>query len=349
MGLSAVSAGEFGADRWDELVDRFDEAWLWHRRAFRESIDFRVPQTDLSFVVLDEAQQPVAIMPLKLSGYAAFRVVRVNSLRSVGGPATANDLGTKQRTKVLGLVHEHLLTLAKRFNVVDVEVSAPPMAPALRGERCPRTSPLAWIGCSDAQAQTWVVDLRRPEEEIRRAYADHTRKALRKMQGEEYEIREASGESDLDTYYQMHCETFRRGGVRPHPRAFYELKFSSFVANGLARALFLVKGGEVVNGNITALYKGAAAYYGGVSRDGTSGGGNRLLMDEQIMWARRSGAEFLETGQAFLRGGKAKYKAISDFKQSFGAVLHPLFQGSIIIRPRTHAALQLVEALRRPE
>jgi hypothetical protein len=64
------------------------------------------------------------------------------------------------------------------------------------------------------------------------------------------------------------------------------------------------------------------------------------------MWARERGATHFETGQAILAGGSAKYAAISDFKRSFGSALHPLFQGSIVIRPRTYAALQLVRAVR---
>jgi hypothetical protein len=125
------------------------------------------------------------------------------------------------------------------------------------------------------------------------------------------------------------------------------MKFFTFIPQGLARALFAVKDGEVVGGNIASLYKGGSAFYGGVLRREYSGNASRLLMDAQIVWARESGGEFFETGQAYMSGDNSAFSGISDFKQSFGAVLHPLFQGSIITRPRTHAALQLMEALRR--
>jgi hypothetical protein len=347
VNLSACPREAFGDERWNELVDRFDEAWLWHRSEFRESVDYRVDQTDHSFVVLDEAKNPLAIVPLRLAHYRVFRVVPVRALRSVGGPATANGLGSKHRGKVLGFVNEHLWALASRLDVMEIEMSCPPMAPALRGERCPRTNPLIWAGCQDLQAQTWVVDLRAPEEAIRAAYADHARKDLRRAARADYQVREASGEADLDMYYRLHCETFRRGGVRPHPRAFYALKFSSFIGKGLARALFALRGGAVVSANITALYKAGAAYYGGVSTRDDADGANRLLMDAQIMWARQNGAEYLETGQAFLRGGSAKYEAISHFKKSFGAELYPLYQGTIAVNPRMRAALQWIDAFRR--
>ena len=347
MTFSAWPRQAFGEERWNELVDRFDEAWLWHRCEFRESVDYRVEQADHSFVVLDEAESPLAIVPLRLSHYRVFRVFPVRTLRSVGGPAMVNGLGAKHRGKVLGFVNEHLRALAGRLDVTDIEMSCPPMAPALRGERCPRTNPLIWAGCQDTQAQTWVVDLRAPEEAIRAAYAGHARKELRRAARAAYQIREASGEADLDAYYQLHCETFRRGGIRPHPRAFYALKFSSFIGKGLARALFALQGGAVVAANITALYKGGAAYYGGVSRRDHADGANRLLMDAQIMWARQSGAEYLETGQAFVRGGSAKYEAISHFKQSFGAELYPLYQGTITAKPRRHAVLRWLDAIRR--
>jgi len=346
VSFSACPLQEFGAERWDDLVDRFDEAWLWHRSEFRESVDFRVEQADHSFVVLDEAARPVAIVPLRLTRYHALRIIPVKTLRSTGGPAMANDLGAKHRSKALAFVHEHLLALANRLGATDIDMACPPMAPALRGERCPRANPLAWVGCGGSMAQTWVVDLRGPEDAIRRAYSSGTREELKKFAREPFDIRGDQEDGDAQTFYELLTATFGRRGLPAHPRAYIQHVYDRFVQRGYARLLFLVRGGAVVAANITATYKGGAQYWFGASRDVRMAGANRVLLDRQIMEAKAAGSEFFETGQAYLSGNDQALRGISEFKRSFGSELYPLFQGSIVIRPRTYAALQLIRAVR---
>jgi len=350
VSFSACLRRDFGEDRWNDLVDRFDEAWLWHRSEFRESVDFRFEQADHSFVVLDEAQAPLAIMPLRLTHYRALRVIPVRTLRSIGGPATANGLGAKLRSRILGFVHEHVLALASRLGVTDIEMSCPPMAPALRGERCPRTNPLAWVGCSGGLAHTWVVDLRKSEEAIRKAYASGTREELRRFRREPIDIRSDLGATGggTETFHELLVATFGRRDLRPHSLGYIRHIFDAFVSRGLARAMFLVRDGEVVAGNITAIYKGGAQYWFGASRYDRMGGANRMLVDRQIVEARAGGIEFFETGQACLWGDDQPLRGISDFKRSFGADLYPLFQGTIITGPKLHASLQVLEASRQP-
>ena len=350
MSFSACLRREFGEDRWNDLVDRFDEAWLWHRSEFRESVDFRFEQADHSFVVLDEAQAPLAIVPLRLTHYRALRVIPVRTLRSVGGPAMANGLGAKHRSRVQGFVHEHLLALASRLGVTDIEMSCPPMAPALRGERCPRTNPLAWVGCGGSLAHTWVVDLRRSEEAIRRAYTSGTREELHRFRREPFDIRSDPGAAGggTEAFHELLVATFRRRGLRPHSPAYIRHVFDALVSRGLARAMFLVRDGEVVAGNITATYKGGARSWFGASRYDRMGGANRTLVDRQIMEAKAGGIEFFEAGQASLWGDDQALRGISDFKRSFGSDLYPLFQGTIITGPKLHATLQVVEAFRQP-
>lgn len=345
MTFSACPKEEFGSRRWDELVARFDEAWLWHRSDYLEATDFPVPRTDISFVVLDEAGHPVAIVPLRLSRYRAFRIIPIRLLASVGGPAAANDLGPKQKTAVFAFIRERMFELARRFGVMEIEMFAPPMAPALRGGRCPRINPLLPFGCTDSQSQTWVVDLRRSEDDIRRAYAGNTRVELKKFRRESFELRFASGAADLEIYCELDAASLRRGGAIPHTREHLQHVFDRFVDKGLARALFLIQGGEVVAANITVVYKAGAHYWFGASRHDKLGGANRVLLDEQILEARKLGAEFFEAGQAFPWAEGSKLYGISEFKRSFGSELYPYFQGSIITRRGRHAALQLLETL----
>ena len=169
---------------------------------------------------------------------------------------------------------------------------------------------------------------------------------MKKFARETFDIRGGPQDGDAQTFYDLLTATFGRRGLLPHPRAYIQHVFDRFVQRGLARVLFLVREGAVVAGNITATYKGGAQYLvrrlarcqGERGEPGTRGSSNH--------GSQGGGSEFFETGQAYLSGDDQALRGISDFKRSFGSALYPLFQGSIIVRPRMYAALQLVQSFR---
>jgi len=218
------------------------------------------------------------------------------------------------------------------------------MAPAFRGERCPRVNPLLYLGCENTQTQTWVVDLRPTEEQLRRAYAEGTREELRKIQRETYQVRTAE-RADLEIYYELHRITYQRSGKPPHPITYFEHIFDHFVSKGFCRIVFFMQNGEVLAAQNTVLYKNAAHYWTAASKLDKPGGANRLLMDEQIMFAKQHGIEWFESGEAFPQLAGGKYKGISDYKKSFGSVLYPFFKGRVVTRPKLHAAVDFLHAL----
>jgi len=346
MSFRISSREEIGRGRWDEWVDQSDEAWLWHRYDYKEPEQFKIAKTDLSFAVLDPNGQPVLLMPLELTGYRFKWVLPVKVLTSVGGPAAMNGVGSKQKAKLYDFLSQHLRMLARQFKVLQIEMFAPPMAPAYRGERCPRVNPFLHLGCDNVQTQTWVVDLRLPEVDIRRAYAEGTREELRKMRRADFQIREVSSRADLATYYDLHCATYQRTGAEPRALAYFEHLFDHFLSKGLCRLVFFVQNGEVLAAHNTALYKSAALYWTSAARGGKMGGANRVLMDDQIMAAKQRGCEWYEAGEAFPQLKDGKFKGISDYKKSFGSVLYPFFKGQIIMRPKMEAALHFFKALR---
>jgi hypothetical protein len=346
MSFLIASREEIGRPQWDEWVDRSDEAWLWHRYNYKEPEHFQIDKTDLSFAVLDANRQPVAVVPLELSEFRFKRFLKLKVLTSVGGPAVMNAVGHKQKAKLYDFLRERLQLLGQQFRVIHIDLFSPPMAPAFRGERCPRVNPLLYLACDNVQTQTWVVDLRLPEVSIRRAYAEGTREELRKIRRTDFQIREARGRADLETYYRLHSATFERTGSRPRPFAYFQHLFDCFVAQGLCRVTFFVQNEEVVAAHNTALYKNAALYWTSASKSGKEHGANRALMDEQILFAKQKGCEWFETGEAFPHLQDGKFKGISDYKKSFGSALYPFFKGQMVIRPRLQAAIQLVKSLR---
>jgi len=215
--LIVSNRDETPREEWDTCVDASDEAWLWHRFDFQDALSTWPGMHDLSFAIRDSGAggQLVSVIPLKLVEKWPGGLFRSRVLDSFGGPACRNDLPAAHKRKVLEQALARILTLAARYHVVETNLSLTPMAPAFRSPSCPRTNPLLDLGCENTLTQTWVIDLCQTPESIRAGYSELTRRELRKAQTMPWEVREASGPADLAAYYDLHCETYHRTGVRP--------------------------------------------------------------------------------------------------------------------------------------
>jgi hypothetical protein len=347
-GMEFVSLQELGVEAWNAFVDASDEAWFWHRSEYVEALATWPGRHDESFAAIDRGSghRIVAAVPLHRIEVRRARVIPWSVLDSQGGIATANDLGEAHRKRIVESVRDRLVELARERQAVEVTFALAPMAPAFRGQRCPRVNPLLVLGGENTLTQTWVVDLRRPLDMIRARYSSGAREELRRIAKESVEIREARGERDLATYYDLHRKTYERTGVAPHPQAYFEHIFRTVASSGLARLLFCSRGGNVVAAQSSAFYKDAGIYWTSASAESGKSGETRALIDEQIRYARERGLESFEAGEAFPNAASGKLKGLSDFKRSFGGELFPLYRSRLVTRRRAHVLSESLRAIR---
>jgi hypothetical protein len=339
---------ELGRNQWDAFVDSADEAWLWHRYDLQDALATWRGQTDLGFAVLDSRTHEVlALLPLHCTSGKLYRVVPWNTLRSTGGPAFKNNLGSKQRFQLIEFIHRFLLGLARQHRAFEIDLMLTALAPAFRGAACPRVNPLLdFVGCQNMLTQTYMLDLHVPEDVLRSKYSALTRRELKKIERESIDIREARGTDDLALYYQLHRETYERTGVPPHPLEYFRYIFEVFIPQGLSRVIFLMREGKVIAAQNTGFYKGGGVYWMGASRSEKSGGENRLLFQDQFDYGRKTGIEWYEVGEAFPNAPSGKLKGLNDFKRSFGGEMYPIYRGRLVANRRLHVLAEGFRALR---
>jgi hypothetical protein len=343
------SRRELGRQKWDEFVDATDQAWLWHRYDWQDTLATWRGRGDQSIAVLDSRTSEIlALLPIHHVEGKLYRVLPWNTLQSTGGPAFKNNIGNKQRLQVIEFIEKFLFDLARQYDVFEVELMLTALAPAFRGMSSPRINPLLdFAGCENTLTQTYMLDLREPEEVLRARYSKGARSELRKLEQEGADIREAHGSDDLTIYYQLHVETYERTGVQPHPIEYFQHIFDVFIPAGFSRVAFLVRDGRVMAAQNTALYKRGGLYWTGASRSNKSNGDNRILMQDQFQHARQAGIEWYEVGEAFPNAASGKAKGLNDFKRSFGGVLYPVYRGRLIANRKLYALAQGFRALRR--
>ena len=325
--LTLVPRKDVDRDDWNGFVDRSDAAWLWHRQELIDALLTWPGSSDASVAAIRTGGAVVAVIPLLGWRRPAKGIVKFVDLESFGAPALAPDLGRKERRAVVAAIDEHFVRTAAECRAVQLDLLIPPLAPAYCGERAPRVNPLLELGFENTLTQTWMVDLRHSEKDLQARYSETTRQEVRKAADAGVTIRPAEGPGDLDTYYGLHVQTYKRTGAKAHPKNYFETVFRAFLPAGFARILFAEVDGVVVAAQNTAFYKNAAYYWTSASSAGAPTGTNRALMHHQIMSARADGALWYDTGEAFPGQAGTKKAGLNTFKQSFGGEQFPLYRG----------------------
>jgi len=333
---------------WDSFVDLSDEAWLWHRFDLQDALCTWPNRQDMSFAVVNPNQENaiVAIVPFHLICYGFYRWLRLNKFDSMGGIACAPGLDNRYKRKLLVFIVKKMWELAKENFAYEITVAISPMTPAFCGNRCPLVNPLLELGFENTLTQTWVVNLQQDKDLLWQNLEKRARGAIRKAEKQGMILRQATP-NDVDTYYLLHCETYHRTGVKPHPKAYFEGIWKNFLSKKLAYILIAEKNGVPVAAENLGIYKHSAVYWTGASSaHGLSMQANSLMQWTAIQWMKENDICFYETGEAFPHLTYGKLKGLNDFKKSFGGDLYPYYRGRMIINKNIFNLMDILKRMR---
>ncbi|MHC1783309.1 MAG: lipid II:glycine glycyltransferase FemX [Anaerolineaceae bacterium] len=322
---------------------------MLHRSDLLRAVSTWPGRQNLSFAVFG-AQNPqliLAVVPCQVVRAKIAHFFDWNAIDSMGGPAAASSLGQSLRRRALEFAVDRLMELAQANDCYEIRISLDRLAPANRGENLHLINPLLELGCENTLGQTWMLDLRQDKAVIWENMEKRARNAIRKAEKMGVTVREAVQGNDLDIYYELHCNTYHRTGVNPHPRAYFEAIWRDFLPNGLSRVFFAEYDGKVVAAENFGVYKKAAVYWtGAASEGGLEVQANSLLQWTAIQWMLEQGLEWYETGEGFPHLREGKRKGLNDFKKSFGGKLYPLYRGRIIMKEKSYRLFQLLKSLK---
>ncbi len=196
-------------------------------------------------------------------------------------------------------------------------------------------NPFELLGFEDQSLLTQMIDLSVTEEELWSGLAQSARQAVRKAQQAGYRAAKVDWPTHLGAYYAMHCETYRRTGVDPHPRAYFE-GIAAFSAATGANVLFAAFGpdGQALAFHNDARLAPGATYHIGCSLDAAKGIGlDYLLMWEAMRDAKATGFGWYDCGWIFPAGAVGKQHGLTLFKTRFGGEAHRAFRARLRLRP----------------
>lgn len=162
--------------------------------------------------------------------------------------------------------------------------------------------------------QTLVVDIGQGIDKVWSGFESRARNMVRKAEKNGVVARSITPSAvDIDNYYNMLTETFRRQGIRPpHPRSFFQAICNHLFPANQLKFVTAEKDGRVVAGAIFLSHEGRMIYLSGTS----TSEGIQLAANSLIQWVAMKQAA--DTGVTEYDLGGTGNAAIDKFKSSFG-------------------------------
>ena len=201
-------------------------------------------------------------------------------------------------------------------------------------------------GFVDRSLRSQVIALNLSEQDIWMGFSKTARNLVRRAEKAGYRVEQVDWEANLDTYYDMHTETYTRTGVTPHPKSYFRGIAKHIAASGSARLFaILTPAGEPIAFHNMAVLGQGAYYHTGCSREiAANEGVGYLLMFGAISAARSSGIARYDCGWIFPEAREGKQKGLTLFKTRFGGKPRQSFRAELSL-PRESSAIHRHPAL----
>src|SRR3546814_804680 len=135
------------------------------------------------------------------------------------GPTLDGSLSAKARRRVMGEAVARCVEAAGHCSAKRLEI---PLLPVTESSITAPwgANPLVLYGFEDRSGLSRVVDLSPSGQELWAGLTPDARRQIRLAREAGYVVERADWTACLDHYYELHCETYQRTGVPPHPREY---------------------------------------------------------------------------------------------------------------------------------
>lgn len=328
---------EVSATDWDALVEGSPDGWVWALTSWRRLI-LSVPAwglEDLSFAVATGSKL-LAVMPLQY--YPAARKVASSGWGLVG-PVLSAALAAGERAPLVAAILRHAEALAQAKGASQVEVASLPLTATARTAAW-GVNPFVPFGYEDHSTHARILDLAQGADAIWAGASKTARQQVKRAQSLGHVVRRLDWAAALDRYYELHATTYRRTGVVPHPREYFEGIARELAPRGHA-VLWAAVGSDgipIAFRNDARLGDGVLYHTGCSTTEALDTGVNYLLAWEAIRGAIADGFRWYEMGEVFPAASDGKTRGLTEFKSRFGGDLRRSFKASRQLSEPQHAA-----------
>lgn len=282
--------------RWDAFVAAHAHGTPFHLTAWRDTIHSTFGYQPKYRIAVDADDRIVGVLPLFLiDNFITGRVLISTPFAVYGGILAETAEAQRALT-------DHATAMAKRLNVQYLE---------LRNSFADQAAGL--VGIDRYATFTRAVTPSAPEA-LLASIPQKTRNLIRKALKHDYHARPAQ---NLETFYRLLTQVYRRHGTPVFPMRFFEAILSNFRDKVDVREIVL--GGTVVAASMNFLFREEMhTYYAASAPEALAASPNNYMYFDHLLWAGNNGYRVFDFGRSKVDTGPYQ------FKKHFGATAHPL-------------------------
>jgi len=331
---------------WDRLVETSPDGWCWALFEWQELIA-AVPEWGLveAGFALAQDGRLLAVVPLH---WVPARSALASSGWGWTGPILAAGLHPDHEIRLWEAIYRELRVRAAGYGARRIEVGSSPLTPRALVARW-GINPFKRFGFQDTAGESRIIRLDQSDEAALWAGLSKTaRYTVRQARAAGYTVRRVAWPEWVDDYIRIHVETYRRTGVSPHPRAYFDGIAGTSPDHAVLWAGY-APNGRVVAFHNSAWFKEAGMYLTGCSETGhLKSGVNYLLLWEAILGAKAAGLRWYEVGAVDYACKGDKMAGLTHLKSSFGGEDHRSFRGCLELDARPEPTLSRQVLCRSP-
>lgn len=294
-------------DQWMKFVNDHPDGNIFHTPFMMEVFKKTSKHQPTFFAAIDERDREILSLVLSVQiGVPGAPISRLTS-RSIiyGGVLCAGSVDG--RNSLAPLMNSYNASVKERVLFTEIRNASPPQQSREELEIC---------GYKYEDYLNYLIDLRRPLDEIFQAFSSSCRRNIRKSERNGVLIEEIASKEELPVFYGLLKKTYSRATTPLADFSLFASAFDKLHSRNMVKFFLAKLGDQYIAGRVILLFKGKIFdWYAGSDHDHLNVYPNEMLVHHILKWGGQNGIHTFDFGGA---GRPDERYGVRDFKERFG-------------------------------
>ena len=294
-------------DQWMKFVDDHPDGNIFHTPYMMEVFKNADKHCPKLYAAIDERDGEILSLLLSVQIRVPGAPISRLTSRSIiyGGILCADSVDG--RNSLIPLMNSYNTSVKERVLFTEIRNMSPPAQLGDKLERC---------GYKYEDYLNYLIDLRRPLDEIFRAFSSSCRRNIRKSERNGVLIEEITSKEKLPVFYALLKKTYSKARIPLADFSLFASAFDNLYSRNMVKFFLARLKDQYIAGRVILLFKDEILdWYAGSDDDHLNFYPNEMLVYHILKWGSQNGFHTFDFGGA---GRPDEKYGVRDFKERFG-------------------------------